>query len=66
MKVNFEASINFPLAVGTVTTEAQLATKAKLLVVEDDALIRMPLADMLGEIGYTVAAGVGTDAENRL
>jgi CheY-like chemotaxis protein len=39
-----------------VTTEAQLATKAKLLVVEDDALIRMLLADMLGEIGYTVAA----------
>src|SRR5262249_23745437 len=37
-------------------TEAQPAKQAKLLVVEDDALIRMLLADMLGEIGYTVAA----------
>jgi len=39
-----------------VATEAQPAKQAKLLVVEDDALIRMLLADMLGEIGYTVAA----------
>jgi CheY-like chemotaxis protein len=38
-----------------VATEAQPAKQAKLLVVEDDALIRMLLADMLGEIGYTVA-----------
>jgi len=39
-----------------VATEAQPAKQAKLLVVEDDVLIRMLLADMLGEIGYTVAA----------
>jgi len=39
-----------------VATEAQPGKQAKLLVVEDDALIRMLLADMLGEIGYTVAA----------
>jgi CheY-like chemotaxis protein len=39
-----------------VATEAQPAKQAKLLVVEDDALVRMLLADMLGEIGYTVAA----------
>jgi CheY-like chemotaxis protein len=39
-----------------VATEAQPAAQAKLLVVEDDALIRMLLADMLSEIGYTVAA----------
>ena len=39
-----------------MATEAQPAKPAKLLVVEDDALIRMLLADMLGEIGYTVAA----------
>jgi CheY-like chemotaxis protein len=39
-----------------MATEAQPAQQAKLLVVEDDALIRMLLADMLGEIGYTVAA----------
>jgi CheY-like chemotaxis protein len=38
-----------------VATEAQPAKQAKLLVVEDDVLIRMLLADMLGEIGYTVA-----------
>jgi CheY-like chemotaxis protein len=44
----------------TVATEAQPAKQAKLLVVEDDALIRMLLADMLGEIGYTVAAEAGS------
>jgi DNA-binding NtrC family response regulator len=38
-----------------VATEAQPA-RAKLLVVEDDEMIRMLLADMLCEIGYTVAA----------
>jgi DNA-binding response OmpR family regulator len=42
-----------------VATEAQLAKQAKLLVVEDDVLIRMLLADMLGEIGYTVATEAG-------
>jgi CheY-like chemotaxis protein len=30
--------------------------EAKLLVVEDDVMIRMVLADMLCELGYTVAA----------
>ena len=39
-----------------MAAEAQPGKQAKLLVVEDDALIRMLLADMLGEIGYTVAA----------
>jgi CheY-like chemotaxis protein len=39
-----------------VATEAQPAKQAKLLVVEDDVLVRMLLADMLCEIGYTVAA----------
>ena len=39
-----------------MATAAQPAKQAKLLVVEDDALIRMLLADMLSEIGYTVAA----------
>ena len=39
-----------------MATEAQPAKQAKLLVVEDDVLIRMLLADMLDEIGYTVAA----------
>jgi len=37
-----------------VATEAQPV--AKLLVVEDDAMIGMLLADMLCELGYTVAA----------
>ena len=36
-----------------MATEAQ---QAMLLVVEDDVLVRMLLADMLCEIGYTVAA----------
>jgi CheY-like chemotaxis protein len=39
-----------------VATEAQPAKQAKLLVVEDDVMIRMVLADMLCELGYTVAA----------
>ena len=39
-----------------MATEAQPAKQAKLLVVEDDVLVRMLLADMLGEIGYTVSA----------
>jgi CheY-like chemotaxis protein len=39
-----------------VATEAQPAKQAKLLLVEDDVLVRMLLADMLDEIGYTVAA----------
>ena len=43
-----------------MATEAQRAKQAKLLVVEDDVLIRMLLADMLGEIGYTVAAEAGS------
>jgi CheY-like chemotaxis protein len=43
-----------------VATEAQPAKQAKLLVVEDDVLVRMLLADMIGEIGYTVAAEAGS------
>ena len=37
--------------------QAQAATAAKrVLVVEDELMIRMLLEDMLGELGYTVAA----------
>ena len=36
--------------------EARSAKQTKLLVVEDDAMIGMLLADMLDELGYTVAA----------
>jgi response regulator RpfG family c-di-GMP phosphodiesterase len=39
-----------------VATKTQRAKQAKLLVVEDDAMIGMLLADMLDELGYTVAA----------
>src|SRR5262249_45423737 len=39
-----------------MATETQRAKQAKLLVVEDDAMIGMLLADMLDELGYTVAA----------
>jgi CheY-like chemotaxis protein len=39
-----------------VATEAQPAKQAKLLIVEDDVMIRIVLADMLCELGYTVAA----------
>jgi CheY-like chemotaxis protein len=41
----------------TSATQAQSATQAKrILVVEDELMIRMLLEDMLGELGYTVAA----------
>ena len=43
-----------------MATEAQPAKEAKLLVVEDDVMIRMLLADMLCELGYTVAAEAGS------
>jgi len=39
-----------------VATEGQPAKQAKLLVVEDDVLVRMLLADMVGELGYALAA----------
>ncbi len=38
-------------------------SKPKVLVVEDEYLIRMLLEDMLGDLGYELAAGVGTIAE---
>jgi CheY-like chemotaxis protein len=36
---------------------------AKILVVEDEYLIRMLLEEMLADLGHTVAAAVGTIAE---
>ena len=38
-------------------------TSPRLLVVEDEYLIRMLLEDMLDDLGYKVAAAVGTLAE---
>jgi CheY-like chemotaxis protein len=41
----------------TSATQLQSSTQAKrILVVEDELMIRMLLEDMLGELGYTVAA----------
>ena len=41
----------------TSAMQPQSATPAKrILVVEDELMIRMLLEDMLGELGYTVAA----------
>ena len=38
-------------------TQARPATRGKrILVVEDELMIRMLLEDMLGELGYTIAA----------
>jgi CheY-like chemotaxis protein len=37
--------------------------ETRLLVVEDEYLIRMLLEDMLTDLGYTVAAAVGSVAE---
>ena len=38
-------------------------TRKRVLVVEDEYLIRMLLEDMLADLGYGVAAAVGTVAE---
>ena len=38
-------------------------TQKRVLVVEDEYLIRMLLEDMLADLGYGVAAAVGTVAE---
>ena len=40
-------------------------TTPRLLVVEDEYLIRMLLEDMVADLGYDVAAAVGTIAEAR-
>jgi CheY-like chemotaxis protein len=40
-------------------------TMARLLVVEDEYLIRMLVEDMLADLGYDVAAAVGTIDEAR-
>ena len=40
-------------------------TVARFLVVEDEYLIRMLLEDMLADLGYDVAAAVGTIGEAR-
>jgi DNA-binding response OmpR family regulator len=39
--------------------------RPRVLVVEDEYLIRMLLEDMLSELGFTLAAGAGTLAEAR-
>jgi CheY-like chemotaxis protein len=39
------------------------SSQARVLVVEDESLIRMLLEDMLAELGYGVAAAVGTIGE---
>ncbi len=39
-----------------MATEARPSKQTKVLVVEDDVMIRVVLADMLCELGYTVAA----------
>src|SRR5512139_2859295 len=41
------------------------SAQPRLLVVEDEYLIRMLLEDMLSDLGYDVAAAVGTIAEAR-
>jgi len=42
-----------------------LQTQPRVLVVEDEYLIRMLLEDMLADLGYATAAAVGTLAEAR-
>jgi CheY-like chemotaxis protein len=44
---------------------ANLSATPRLLVVEDEYLIRMLLEDMLDDLGYGIAAAVGTLSEAR-
>ncbi len=43
----------------TLTSDAQAPNGARILVVEDELMIRMLLEDMLSELGYTIAAQAG-------
>jgi CheY-like chemotaxis protein len=42
-----------------MNSDADKTVGKRVLVVEDEAMIRMLLADMLGDLGYTVAAEAG-------
>jgi CheY-like chemotaxis protein len=44
-------------------TDSTKTTAARVFLVEDEYLIRMLLEDMLTDLGYEVAAAVGTIAE---
>jgi CheY-like chemotaxis protein len=48
-----------------LTMDQSSKAMTRLLVVEDEYLIRMLLEDMLADLGYDVAAAVGTMAEAR-
>jgi CheY-like chemotaxis protein len=48
---------------GTLLMTNPTTPPARILVVEDEYLIRMLLEDMLADLGHTVAAAVGTIAE---
>jgi len=43
--------------------DGSMQARPRVLVVEDEYLIRMLLEDMLDELGYDLAAGVGTISE---
>ena len=43
--------------------DGSMQARPRVLVVEDEYLIRMLLEDMLEELGYDMAAGVGTISE---
>ena len=45
--------------------DGSMQTRPRVLVVEDEYLIRMLLEDMLADLGYAVAAAVGSIAEAR-
>ena len=48
---------------GTTIMNDTTTKSARILVVEDEYLIRMLLEDMLSDLGHTIAAAVGTIAE---
>ena len=47
----------------SVSKEQSAAHGKRILVVEDELMIRMLLEDMLGELGYTIAAEAGRMGE---
>jgi response regulator NasT len=45
------------------TTDKSAPTRIRILVAEDEALIRMDLVEMLGEAGYEVVAEASDGAQ---
>ncbi len=55
-------TVGTPSAFQSVARDGSVSTPLRILVVEDDVLIGMLLADMLGEMGHVVCSVEATEA----